>query len=94
MTTRERFNRVFRWEKPDRVPDMEFGYWDKTIAVWHEQGLPVDCRTNEDVERHLGLEGISILPEVPIQKGLFRPSRRRRSSGGARGGLSKRRTAP
>ena len=71
MTTRERFNRVFRWEKPDRVPDMEFGYWDKTIAVWHEQGLPAECRTNEDVERHLGLEGISIIPEVPIRKGLF-----------------------
>jgi uroporphyrinogen-III decarboxylase len=71
MTVRNRFNTVFRWEKPDRVPDMEFGYWDKTIAVWHEQGLPGDCRTNEDVERHLGLEGISILPEVPIQRGLY-----------------------
>jgi len=71
LNTRERFNKVFRREKPDRVPDMEFGYWDKTIAVWHDQGLPRECRTNEDVERHLGLEGISIIPEVPIQKGLF-----------------------
>jgi hypothetical protein len=71
MTIRERFNKVFRWEKPDRVPDMEFGYWDKTVAVWHEQGLPAGCRTNEDVERHLGLEGLSIIPEVPIARGLF-----------------------
>jgi uroporphyrinogen decarboxylase len=71
MSIRERFNRVFRWEKPDRVPDMEFGYWDKTIAVWHDQGLPRECLTNEDVERHLGLEGLSIIPEVPIRKGLF-----------------------
>jgi hypothetical protein len=71
MTIRERWNRVFHWQKPDRVPDMEFGYWDKTIAVWHEQGLPRECRTNEDVERHLGLEGISIMPEVPIHRGLF-----------------------
>ncbi len=71
MTVRERFNRVFRWERPDRVPDMEFGYWDKTIAVWHEQGLPGACRTNEDVERHLGLEGLSIIPEVPVRRGLF-----------------------
>jgi len=71
LNTRERFNKVFRREKPDRVPDMEFGYWDKTIAVWHDQGLPRECRTNEDVERHLGLEGISVIPEVPIQKGLF-----------------------
>ena len=71
MTTRDRFNRVFRWERPDRVPDMEFGYWDKTIAVWHEQGLPRDCRTNEDVERYLGLEGLSIIPEAPVRRGLF-----------------------
>jgi uroporphyrinogen decarboxylase len=71
MTVRERFNAVFHWGAPGRVPDMEFGYWDKTIAVWHDQGLPRECRTNEDVERHLGLEGISIMPEVPIQRGLF-----------------------
>lgn len=71
MTVRERWNRVFRWEKPDRVPDMEFGYWDKTIAVWHEQGLPPECRTNRDVERHLGLEGLEIIPEVPVHRGLF-----------------------
>lgn len=71
MTTRERFNKVFHWEKPDHVPDMEFGYWDKTIPVWYEQGLPRACRTNEDVERHLGLEGISIIPEVPIARGLY-----------------------
>jgi uroporphyrinogen decarboxylase len=71
MTTRERFNGVFRSKKVDRVPDMEFGYWEKTIAVWHEQGLPGDCRTNEDVERHLRLEGISIIPEVPLKHGLW-----------------------
>jgi uroporphyrinogen decarboxylase len=71
MTTRERFNKVFRWEKPDRVPDMEFGYWDKTIAVWHEQGLPRECRTNRDVERHLGLEGLETIPEAPVHRGLF-----------------------
>ncbi len=71
MTTRERFNKVFRREKPDRVPDMEFGYWDKTIAVWHEQGLPRECLTNRDVERHLGLEGLEIIPEAPVRRGLW-----------------------
>jgi hypothetical protein len=70
MTIRERWNRVFSRRKPDRVPDMEFGYWDKTIAVWHDQGMPRECRTNRDVERHLGLEGLEIIPEVPVQKGL------------------------
>ena len=66
MTTRERFNRVLHWQKPDRVPDMDFGYWDETIAAWHDQGLPRDVRTSEDVERTLGLEGVSTIGRLPI----------------------------
>ena len=73
VTTRERFDRVFHWRRPDRVPNMEFGYWDKTIAVWHGQGLPGECRTNGDVERHLELEGISRFPKVPVARGLHPP---------------------
>ena len=52
---------------------MEFGYWDKTIEVWHEQGLPAYLKTNEDIQRHFGLEGISIIPEIPVKNGLFPP---------------------
>jgi len=50
---------------------MEFGYWDKTIAVWHDQGLPPQCRSNADVERRLGLEGLSIIPRLPVERGLY-----------------------
>ena len=71
MTTRERLNRVLHWQKPDRVPNMEFGYWEKTLPVWWDQGLPRELRTNEDVERYLGLEGISTIPEAPVEVGLF-----------------------
>jgi len=73
MTTRERFRRVLHWERPDRVPNMEFGYWKKTIEVWHGLGLPLDCATNADIERHLGLEGISIIPTLPVQNGPCPP---------------------
>lgn len=71
MTTRERFNRVLHWQKPDRVPNMDFGYWDETIALWHDHGLPEHLRTNEDVERFLNLEGTSIIPFLPVVNGLF-----------------------
>ncbi|MDD8014785.1 MAG: uroporphyrinogen decarboxylase family protein [Acidobacteriota bacterium] len=71
MTTRERFNRVMHWRTADRVPNMEFGYWKKTIEVWREQGLPGHLKTNADVERYLGLEGISTLPEIPVKNGLY-----------------------
>jgi uroporphyrinogen decarboxylase len=70
MTTRERFNKVLHWQKPDRVPNMDFGYWDETIVAWHDQGLPRDVQTNEDVERYLGLEGSEIIRQLPVINGL------------------------
>ncbi len=33
MTTRDRFIRVMRWQEVDRVPNMDFGYWDETITT-------------------------------------------------------------
>ena len=73
MTTRERFLRVFHWQAPDRLPNLEFGYWDETIEAWHRQGLPLNIHDNEAVERYLGLEGVSIFTKVPIKNGLFPP---------------------
>ena len=70
MNTRERFKKVLHWEKPDRVPDMEFGYWDETIQLWHSQGLPDEVNTNEEVERYLGLEGSETIPCLPVINGL------------------------
>ena len=71
MTVRERFDQVMHWQKPSRVPNMDFGYWDETIVVWHEQGLPEECRNNVDVERYLGLEGAEIIPWAPVRNGLY-----------------------
>lgn len=73
MTTRERFRRVLHWEEPDRVPNLEFGYWKKTLEVWRGQGLPADCASNADVERLLGLEGLSIFPRLPVHNGPWPP---------------------
>lgn len=71
MTTQERYYRIMHWQKPDRVPNMEFGYWDETIEKWHAQGLPAYVKTNQDVERYLGLEGVEIIPWLPVKNGLF-----------------------
>ncbi|MDZ7265591.1 MAG: hypothetical protein ONB16_13535, partial [candidate division KSB1 bacterium] len=71
MTTRERFQKVMHWQQPDCIPNMEFGYWDETIEKWHHQGLPLTIRTNEDVERYLGLEGVEIIPWLPVKNVLF-----------------------
>lgn len=71
MTTQERFNKVMHWQKPDRVPNVDFGYWEETISVWHAQGLPPSVKTNQDVERYFDLEGLEIIPSVPIANGIY-----------------------
>jgi hypothetical protein len=71
LTTRERFNEVMHCQKPDRVPNMDFGYWDETIVKWHKQGLPTQVKTNTDVEHYLGLEGVESIPMLPLHNGLF-----------------------
>lgn len=71
MTTRERFSRVLHWQKPDRAPNVDFGYWDETIEAWHKQGLPAHVQSQVDVERYLGLEGVEQIPWLPVRNGLF-----------------------
>jgi len=71
MTTRERIHRVFKGERPDRLPNVEFGYWDETLTLWHRQGLPSAVSTNAEAEEYLGLEGVTVFVELPVKNGLF-----------------------
>jgi len=71
MTTRERFKKVMHFEKPDRVPNMDFGYWSQTIERWHAEGLPEHIRTNQEVEEFFGLEGTDSIPSLPVINGLY-----------------------
>ena len=40
LTHRERMLRTLRFEPVDRVPDLEFGAWDQTIAAWVKTDKP------------------------------------------------------
>ncbi len=40
MNSRERFLATMTFEKPDRAPLWEFGYWGGTIERWYGEGLP------------------------------------------------------
>lgn len=71
MNHRERFLRVFQFKDVDRVPDYEFGYWTETMDRWHKEGLPLEKRTNRDIELHLGLEGWDCGEWLPIRTGLW-----------------------
>ena len=43
MTARERFLKCMNFEKPDRLPMIEWAtWWDKTIDRWKEEGLEIE----------------------------------------------------
>jgi uroporphyrinogen decarboxylase len=47
LNDRERFYATMHYQPRDRAPICDFGYWDETLIVWHDQGLP----------RHVSAEG-------------------------------------
>jgi uroporphyrinogen decarboxylase len=71
LTTRERLLAVFNGQPTDHLPNLEFGYWEETVHVWHTQGLPAGVTSDAGVERYLGLEGISVFLELPVSAYLF-----------------------
>jgi uroporphyrinogen decarboxylase len=40
MNNRERFHATMHYQARDRAPIADFGFWEETIVIWHEQGLP------------------------------------------------------
>jgi uroporphyrinogen decarboxylase len=56
MTLRERWVRTMHYKKADRLPMMEFGYWDETLPLWHEQGLPRTVQTEAQAYAYFGIE--------------------------------------
>ena len=56
MTLRERWVRAMNFQKPDRLPFMEFGYWAETLPAWHQQGLPKSVNTETKAYGYFGIE--------------------------------------
>ncbi|MCR4437581.1 MAG: uroporphyrinogen decarboxylase family protein [bacterium] len=73
MTTRERFLAALEFTPADRLPNLEFGYWEATIRRWHDEGLPSHLRTGTEVEAYFGLEGVETFDYVPVINGLWPP---------------------
>jgi len=40
MNNRQRFYATMHYQPRDRSPIADFGFWEETILLWHEQGLP------------------------------------------------------
>lgn len=57
MNSKERIEAVLNFQKPDRLPVIEWApYWDKTIERWKSEGLPASIETPADVRDYFGLD--------------------------------------
>jgi len=53
----ERFRAVIKGLSVDRLPRWEWAmWWDKTIARWHEEGLPVGLEDVFEIHEYFGLD--------------------------------------
>ena len=55
-TLRQRWLAAMNFQKPDRLPMLEFGYWDETLPEWHKQGLPVEVNSEKKAYAYFGIE--------------------------------------
>jgi len=56
LTVRERFRRTLHYQKVDRIPFLEFGYWDETLTRWHAEGLPTEIDNEAKAYAYFGIE--------------------------------------
>jgi len=47
----DRYYRTFTYQKADRVPDVEFGYWPQTLRRWLKEGM--DLNLTRDETKHM-----------------------------------------
>jgi hypothetical protein len=81
LTPRERFSAIMEFQKPDRIIDTEFGYWNNTLK--HREGLPsyVDC--NEKADLYFGFDvwrqyiPANLFLEPPFERELVEQDGRR-----------------
>lgn len=58
MNNRERFNATMHYQPRDRTPICDFGFWDETLVVWHEQGLPPEIYWSSEDSNHAAYFGV------------------------------------
>jgi uroporphyrinogen decarboxylase len=67
LTPRERYRRVTHFQVADHPVHMEFGWWNETFPLWHEQGLPAHVTNSGEGDRFFGLDTTL---HVPVDVGM------------------------
>ena len=58
MTESQRFLATMRYQPRDRSPICDFSFWDETLPIWHEQGLPTSVNL-ENSDDFFGMDTLS-----------------------------------
>ena len=55
MTDRERFLATMRYQNRDRIPISDLSFWEETLVIWQEQGLP-EWVNRSNTQRAFGMD--------------------------------------
>lgn len=73
MNNRERFLATMHYQPRDRSPIVDFGFWEETIPLWHQQGLPKAIHFKYNNSNHVdyfgmdwGIDAISRTTDIRI----------------------------
>ncbi|MEZ4673379.1 MAG: uroporphyrinogen decarboxylase family protein [Caldilineaceae bacterium] len=58
LNNRERFLETMHYQPRDRAPITDFGFWEETIPLWHQQGLPKQIHFSYRKSNHLAYFGM------------------------------------
>lgn len=62
MTLRERFQRAMHYQRVDKLPNFEFGYWEETLRRWRGEGLPEWVVDEASAYDYFGIESWVVAP--------------------------------
>jgi len=56
MNDRERFSDIMHYRPVDRCPIRDFGFWEETLLVWKQYGLPQSVRLGRSTDAFFGMD--------------------------------------
>jgi uroporphyrinogen decarboxylase len=56
VNDRERFGNVMHYRPFDRCPIRDFGFWEETLLIWKQYGLPQSVKRGESADDFFGMD--------------------------------------
>jgi hypothetical protein len=56
MNDRERFSSIMHYRPVDRCPIRDFHFWEETLLVWKQYGLPQSVRSENSTDAFFGMD--------------------------------------